>query len=131
MGRKRSTHLNLPVRMKARVRSSGTYFYYFTGSKELPLGSDYVAAVQKWAEYEGGNTKATNIITFRYIAEKYSVGPWFEPRSGSQPQSQYRKDWLFYFVPLFGGCSPKMLLLGLPAGVSQYARISLHFSPEP
>lgn len=73
MGRKRSVNLNLPVRMKARVRPSGTYFYYFDGKREHPLGQDYVEAVRKWAVLEGGNAdkKAAICITFRYVAEKY------------------------------------------------------------
>lgn len=92
MGRKRSRFLNLPVRMKARERASGIYFYYFTGDKELPLGSDYVAAVQKWAEYEGGNAKATtNVITFRYIAQKYFAGEQFK-KLAPRTQKDYLSD---------------------------------------
>lgn len=74
MGRKRTKYLNLPVRMKARQRSSGVYYYYFDGQHELPLGKDYVAAVAKWAELEAGNSSASKIvkITFRYVAERYT-----------------------------------------------------------
>lgn len=75
MGRKRTTHMNLPTRMYARVRPSGTYFFYRDGSKELPLGKDYVDAVRKWSELESGSAKAkfAHLITFRYVAEKYLV----------------------------------------------------------
>ena len=83
MGRKRSVHLNLPVRMKARVRPSGTYFYYFDGQNEIALGKDYVAAVIKWAELEGGNaSKASAIgITFKYVAEKYLLSDTFKRKA--------------------------------------------------
>lgn len=75
MGRKRTVNLNLPVRMKARVRPSGTYYYYFDGAHELPLGRDYVEAVRKWAELESGNAERgiSTTITFRYVAEKYMI----------------------------------------------------------
>lgn len=73
MGRKRTTHFNLPIHMKARVRSSGTYYYYFDGSKEIALGSDYLLAVRKWADLEGGSSavKTVTDITFRFVAERY------------------------------------------------------------
>ena len=73
MGRKRSTHLNLPVRMKARVRPSGTYYYYFDGKREIALGKDYVDAIRQWAQLEGGNAAQTAIVTFRQAAEKYTA----------------------------------------------------------
>lgn len=70
MGRKRTVNLNLPIRMKARKRASGTYYYYFTGINEIALGRDYVAAVRKWAELEGGNARGP-AVTFRECAEQY------------------------------------------------------------
>lgn len=54
MGRHPSVNLNLPPRMRARQQKSGrTFYYYDTGAKprkEIPLGSDYVLAVQQWAK---------------------------------------------------------------------------------
>lgn len=54
MGRKPTVQLNLPNRMRARRQKSGTIYYYYdlggTPRKEKPLGSDYVLAVQQWAE---------------------------------------------------------------------------------
>lgn len=83
MGRRRSTHHNLPIRMKARVRTSGTYYYYFADGKELPLGKDYTEAVRQWAELEGGNAREQAIVTFRYAAECYQrdVLPTKAPRT--------------------------------------------------
>lgn len=90
LGRKRTTNMNLPLHMKARKRSSGTYFYYFNGTKELPLGKDYVAAVAKWAELESGNAKLlVPKITFRFIAEKY-----FQSESYKAKAPRTQKDYL-------------------------------------
>lgn len=82
MGRKRTVNLNLPIRMKARKRPSGTYYYYFTGTKEIPLGKDYVEAVRQWAVLEGGNARGPEIM-FRRIAEQYmrEVLPTKAPRT--------------------------------------------------
>ncbi len=75
MGRKPSRNMNLPPRMRIRVRGKQKYFYYDTGDKprkEIPLGKDFVAAIQKYAELEI-DTKAKNIavITFKYAADNY------------------------------------------------------------
>lgn len=103
MGRKRSVHLNLPVRMKARVRPSGTYFYYFDGGKELPLGKEYVEAVRKWAELEGGNAgkKAAAVLTFRYVAEKYMVKvlPTKAPRTQKDNLAEIANLYKFFDDP--------------------------------
>lgn len=96
MGRKRTTHTNLPVRMKARVRPSGTYFYYFDGTREIPLGKDYVAAVTKWAELEGGNAAASVVVTFRQVAEKYLAADVFR-----QKAPRTRKDNLIELANLY------------------------------
>lgn len=76
MARKPSKNLNLPSGMRMRMQRSGkVYYYYDTGKKprhEIPLGSDYVEAVRKWAELEvETNLKPGNLITFRYACEMY------------------------------------------------------------
>lgn len=53
MGRKPSRWSNLPKGMRARPRGNLVHYYLDTGAKprrEIPLGSDYVRAVAKWAE---------------------------------------------------------------------------------
>jgi integrase len=73
MGRKPSVNLNLPEGMRARVRKSGTYYYLDTGGsprKEIPLGKDYVMAVQEWARLSAASPPG-ELITFRYAAERY------------------------------------------------------------
>jgi integrase len=77
MGRKPTKNLNLPAGMRARKRPYGTYYYLDTGKeagkprKEIPLGSDYVAAVRKWAELTMSDVRAGALITFRTAAERY------------------------------------------------------------
>lgn len=76
MARKPSTHPNLPRGMRIRKRAYGVYYYYDCGGKprrEIPLGSDYVIAVQKWAELELENkaTLASGLITFKYVSDRY------------------------------------------------------------
>jgi integrase len=53
MGRKPTINSHLPPRMRARKRGNRVHYYYDHGGKprrETALGSDYVQAVQKWAQ---------------------------------------------------------------------------------
>jgi len=98
MGRKATVNTNLPHRMRARIRPSGRYFYYDLGGKprkEIPLGSDYVAAVRKWAELEADKAAPTNLITFRYVAEQYlkDILPGKAPRT--QKDNLAELAWLY------------------------------------
>jgi integrase len=104
MGRKRSVHLNLPRGMRARVRPSATYYYYDAGDKEIPLGKDYVAAVRKWAELEGGDAPAAaaEVITFRKVAELYLASPKFSrkaPRTQKDNLGELSKLYKFFDSP--------------------------------
>lgn len=72
MGRRPTKNLHLPAGMRARHRPAGTYYYLDTGEKprrEIPLGSDYVTAVQKWAELTAA--KAATQITFKHVTDRY------------------------------------------------------------
>lgn len=74
MGRMPSVNKNLPKGMRARRRPSGVYYYLDTGEtprREIPVGKDYVIAVQKWAEWAAKKLPSSARITFRYVAEKY------------------------------------------------------------
>ncbi len=75
MGRKRSKHTQLPPRMRLRIRRKRAYYYYDTCAKprrEIPLGCDYVLAVQRWAELERDSMeRAARETTFRAVAERY------------------------------------------------------------
>ena len=79
MGRKPTTHPNLPKGMRARVRKrkSGkivVYYFYDTGGKlrkEIPLGNDYVTAVREWAKLESAKLPENAIITFNVLADRF------------------------------------------------------------
>lgn len=76
MGRRTSKNSNLPRGMRAREQRSGRiYYYYDTGGKlrkEIPLGSNYVEAVRKWAELEVlPQSSVSKAVTFRYACEVY------------------------------------------------------------
>lgn len=60
--------------MRARHRGKRTYYYLDTGArprKEIPLGSDYVLAVQEWARLTASGRAPAEIVTFRAAAEFY------------------------------------------------------------
>ena len=101
MGRKRTVNLNLPTHMKARVRPSGTYYYYYDGQREIALGSDYVDAIRKWAELEGGNAARAAMVTFRQAAEKYTavVIPTKAPRTQADNLKELAKLIEFFDNP--------------------------------
>ncbi|BET13678.1 tyrosine-type recombinase/integrase [Pandoraea sputorum] len=76
MGRKPTKNLNLPPGMRARVQRSGKCYYYFDAGgkprREIPLGPDFVSAVQKWAELEMAPPESVApLITFRHAAQRY------------------------------------------------------------
>lgn len=81
MGRKPSTNLNLPKGMRARTRprkhgQSVTYYYYDAGyvsgkRKEIPLGKDYISAVQQWAKLEAAATPKGQRATYSAMANRY------------------------------------------------------------
>ena len=74
MGRRPSKNMNLPTRMRARVKARGVVWYYYDAGgkprREIPLGRDYVAAVQKWAELQGDKPLAS-MLTFKDVADRY------------------------------------------------------------
>lgn len=76
MGRRPWKNVNLPPGMRARRQRSGRVYYYLDvgGSprREIPLGADFVEAVRRWAELEAqGSDRHSELLTFRYVAEKY------------------------------------------------------------
>lgn len=86
MGRKPTINLNLPPRMRARVRGKVTYYYYDWGGKprrEESLGTDFVLAVRHWSEIEQTQAPAAAAPTFRDAANTYvrDVLPAKAPRT--------------------------------------------------
>jgi integrase len=101
MGRKRTVHLNLPTGMRARVRPNATYYFYDAGDREIPLGKDYVIAVQRWADLEGGRAAqhAAAAVTLRTVAEAYFASPAFRrkaPRTQKDNHGELAKLYEFF-----------------------------------
>jgi integrase len=94
MGRKPSRNLNLPSRLRARVRGSTVYYFYDHGGtprKETSLGTDYILAVQKWAEMH--ESSPTEKITVAWAISKYLASPQFDQVSlGTQADYRYALD---------------------------------------
>lgn len=79
MGRRPSKPGSI-ARLRERKKASGRIYYYYdaggTPRKEIPLGPDYGLAVMKYATLERDRTATAliqQVITFRYVAEKYVV----------------------------------------------------------
>jgi hypothetical protein len=92
--------------MRARHRKAGTYYYLDTGAKprkEIPLGSDYVLAVQKWAELTVSGKPRGELMTFRYVAERYTrdVIPTKAPRTQKDNLKELAKLYEFFDSPPF------------------------------
>lgn len=55
---------------RVRPQKSGTIYYYFdTGKKEIPLGSDYVLAVKKWVDLSLEDSPV--VVDFIQLADEY------------------------------------------------------------
>lgn len=101
MGRKPTRNLNMPTRMRARVRNGTPYYTYDQGGKprkEIPLGMDYLLAVQKWAEMH--EAKPAEKLTIAWAIGKYRASPAFDEVSlGTQADYGFALDKL---VAAFG-----------------------------
>lgn len=85
---------HLPPHMRARRRGDKTYYYFDAGGKprtEIPLGSDYVLAVQTWAKL---NTSAAPVVpTVGYAIARYLASSDFTRLSaGTQADYGYALD---------------------------------------
>lgn len=106
MGRRRTRNTNLPAGMRARHRAGGKVYYFLdaggTPRREVPLGSDYVLAVKKWAELKHVDTARASIATFRYVAERYLLSQWFlrkAPRTQADNLKELAKLYAFFDAP--------------------------------
>lgn len=91
MGRKPSKNLNLPARMRARQRGEKTWYYYDTGGKprrEIPLGSDYVLAVQKWAELNMSAAPVAATVSWA-VAQYLASTAFNDLATGTQADYKY------------------------------------------
>lgn len=101
MGRKPTRWPNLPPGMRARPRGNLVHFYLDTGGKprrEIPLGSDYAAAVRKWSELTSrAAPEAVAGWTVAAVFKEYwkSVIPTKAPRT--QRDNEAEREWLLKF----------------------------------
>lgn len=115
MGRKPTKNTNLPKRMRARVRGKTTYYMYDKGGKprvEIPLGTDYLIAIQKWAELE--QTSAGPVVTFKDAFDLYIRKEM--PSKSDRYQSDILKD----RVPLIEFFNDAPLTEIEPVNIKQY-----------
>ncbi len=119
MGRKASTWNNLPTGMRARPRGKKIHYYLDTGGKprrEIPLGSDYVAAVQKWAELTAERKPAGAEYTFPDVAERYTRDMIAGKAARTQTDNMKEMAWLLKFF----GSPPAPLNSIEPVHIRQY-----------
>lgn len=73
---------------------------YDTGEKprrEIPLGSDYVMAVQKWAELTSAKKPADGVLTVRYAIARYFEDVVTGNTVGTQKDKEQEKAWVLKF----------------------------------
>lgn len=100
MGRKPTKWLQLPRGMRARERGQKVYYYLDTGGKprrEIPLGSDYVMAVQKWAELTSANLPKSGEVTMGYLIRRYYLEVVPTKALSSQDSDNKEKAWILRF----------------------------------
>lgn len=101
MGRKRSSNPGLPPRMRRRAKGKKHFYYYDAGGKprrEIPLGSDYLVAIQKWAELEKvGQHSVQEQTTFREVAERYVAHVLPTKAARTQRDNLTELRWLYRF----------------------------------
>lgn len=108
MGRKPTVNLNLPkgIRARKRTRKNGvvvTYYFYDSRTpdgkrKEIPLGTDYVLAVQEWAKLEAEKIPQGSEATLGTVVERYKVGVLPKNAKGTQGQKlQHLKKLIQFF----------------------------------
>jgi integrase len=119
MGRKPTVNQNAMPGLRPRRRRGKVYYYFDTGGKprvEIPLGSDYVLAVGKWAELTKQKAPKSGLITFRYVAECYvrDALPTKAPRTRKDNLKELA--WLYRFFD-----DPPVALDEIePVHISQY-----------
>ena len=62
---------------RRKRKEKTTVYYFYDGRdengrrKEIPLGTDYVAAVREWAKHEAAKLPENAVITFNILADKF------------------------------------------------------------
>lgn len=121
MGRKPSRWTNLPKGMRARERGAKVHYYLDTGGKprkEVPLGSDYVLAVAKWAELTSKQAPPEAALTVPYVVERYFAEVVPLKADASQTSDNQEKAWVLRFF----GDPPAPLDAVEPQHIRQFMR---------
>jgi integrase len=122
MGRQPTKNLNLPKGMRARPKAKGKIYYYFdTGAKprkEIPLGSDYVLAVQQWAGLSQHEIPANATITFKMAWDKFLKD--YLPNKSAATKKDYLKCGKFLLKCFNDEESPAPLDSIQPIHIRQY-----------
>ena len=119
MGRKPSRWTNLPKGMRARERGQKIHYYFDTGGKprkEIPLGSDYVAAVQKWAELSAAERTTGKAYTFLDLVPEYRAKALPKKAKRTRADNEKELAWLLKFF----GDPPAPLDSIEPVHIRQY-----------
>jgi integrase len=121
MGRRPSRWSNLPKGMRARPRGNLVHYYLDTGEKprrEIPLGSDYVLAVQKWAELTSRPAPAGAVVTWLDAVKGYRKDVL--PTKAARTQQDNEKE--FGWLAKFFGDPPAPLDSIEPSHIRQYMK---------
>lgn len=94
MGRRPTVNHHLPPRLRARNRRGTIHYYYDAGGtprREIPLGADYIAAVQAWGKLNLSAPPARP--TVGYALARYLASPDYARLSaGTQADYGYAID---------------------------------------
>lgn len=110
MGRRRTKNLHLPPLM----RMHGACYYY--GRKEIPLGSDFQAALRKYAELHGAIPEEAQ-TKFRHAIKAYRESEDFKSRAASTQRGYSRQ--LIVLEKVFGDLEFTEIL---PIHIRQYLK---------
>jgi integrase len=93
VGRKPTVNLNMPPNMRPRSRHGGKVFFYLrtggTPRKEIPLGSDFILALRKYADLVQSDLPLC-ATTFEDLERKYSTSAL--PKLAASTARMYRSD---------------------------------------
>lgn len=126
MGRKPTRWMNLPKGMRARERGQKVHYYLDTGEKprrEIPLGSDYVQAVAKWAELTSKPAPTVDApVTFVDVVDGRGkvVGYRKEALPKKAPRTQQDNEAELEWLQKFFGDPPAPLEAIEPVHIQQY-----------
>ena len=117
MGRRRTVNLNCPEGMRPRKQRSGIIYYYLetvdqvTGKKkEIPLGKDFIAALQKYCELVVTSDKPA--VTWLDVTKRYQVEALLKksPKTQADELSRLKRlNKFFEEVPSIEAIEPRHL----------------------